>query len=104
MILSSTQEKEDFEYVERYWSDYRAMTYGRFDICDMEGNMDYSAARRFTDERLEEIRKVEAEISTLCEYFPKTGARQWKAKKNEWSGILAREKSALAELKKGMKI
>jgi len=104
MILSSGQEKEDFEYVERYWSDYHAMTYGRFDICDMEGNMDYSAARRFTDERLKEIKVVEAEIALLCEYFPKIGARRWKAEKNKWGGILGREKAALAELKRGMKI
>jgi hypothetical protein len=53
MILSSAQEKADYEFVNKYWSDFGPMTYGRFDICDMEGQMDYSAARKFTEERLE---------------------------------------------------
>jgi hypothetical protein len=120
MILSYKQEQEDYEYVERYWSDHHAMTYGRFDICDMEGNFDYSAARRFTDDRLEEIRQVEAEIA-LVDYDGK-GGPDWDElingrigkefglsanvaqQKIRWCRILASRVAVLAELKKGMKI
>jgi len=86
----------------------------------MEGEMDYSAARKFTEERLEEIRQVEAEIA-LVDYDGKGGpdwdelingrigkefglsmgvARQ----KIRWSRILASRLAALKELRWGMKI
>ena len=120
MILSSAQEKADYEFVNKYWSDFGPMTYGRFDICDMEGEMDYSAAREFTEARLEEIRQVEAEIA-LVDYDGK-GGPDWDElingrigkefglsmrvaqQKIRRSRILASRLAALKELKRGMKI
>jgi hypothetical protein len=86
----------------------------------MEGQMDYSAARKFTEERLEEIRQVEAEIA-LVDYDGK-GGPDWDElingrigkefglsmrvaqQKIRWSRILASRLAALKELKRGMKI
>ena len=47
------------------WDNYHAMTYGRFDICDPEGTMDYIKAAEFTRERIEQIRQVEIDIKWL---------------------------------------
>ena len=120
MILSSAQEKSDYEFVNKYWSDFGPMAFGRFDICDMEGEMDYSAARKFTEERLEEIRQMEAEIA-LVDYDGK-GGPDWDElingrigkefglsmrvaqQKIRWCRILASRVAALQELKRGMKI
>lgn len=116
MILSSAQEKADYEIVNKYWSDFGPMTYGRFDICDMEGEMDYSAAREFTEERLEEIRQVEEEIR-LLEGYNKSNKS---CSENSFVELRSRERhatsfitvrrtivrlhAALKELKRGMKI
>jgi hypothetical protein len=120
MILSSAQEKADYEFVNKYWSDFGPMTYGRFDICDMEGNFDYSAARRFTEDRLEEIRQTEADIKTFEEWITPWEAfiddyiicghhqSQECVKEVRWEistyRIIAILQAHLAELKKGMKI
>ena len=103
MILISSKEKSDYEFVEKYWNDYSAMTYGRFDICDMEGQMDYSAARRFTVARLKEIQKVEEEIK-FFEPWIECVATCVDGAGEICDRILARERVALAELKRGMKI
>lgn len=116
MILSSAQEKADYEFVNKYWSDFGPMTYGRFDICDMEGEMDYSAAREFTEARLEEIRQVEEEIR-LLEGYNKSNKS---CSENSFAELRSREQhatsfitvrrtivrlhAALKELKRGMKI
>jgi hypothetical protein len=57
------------------------------------------AADEFAGERLEQVRQVEEEIDDikgLAQYF---GANTVKA----WQRILARERAALAELRRGMK-
>jgi hypothetical protein len=94
MILGLDRDS-DFVFVNNHWSDFTAMTYGRFDICDMEGNFDYSAARKFTEDRLEEIRKVEEELEWLhTKWLESDIVRR----------ILKRERNCLMELKQGMKI
>lgn len=116
MILSSAQEKADYEYVHRHWVDLQPMAVGRLDIVDMEGEVDYSAAREFTEERLEAIRGVEREIGFIesqiaCQppYRVLVGwgiedVRRSARNVATWSRILGRERAALAELKRGMKI
>lgn len=93
--------QQEYEYVESRWSDYRAMTYGRLDICDMEGEMDYHAAYLFTKERERQIAEVEEEVALL-----EAEAALWPnfyKQQAAYSRILAREQAALAELKRGMK-
>ena len=59
------EEKTAYEYVTSMWDNYHAMTYGRFDICDPEGTMDYIKAAEFTRERIEHIRQVDIDIKWL---------------------------------------
>jgi hypothetical protein len=99
------KEKRAYKYVTLMWDDYHAMTYGRFDICDPEGNMDYIKAAEFTRQRLKEIQQVEDEIR-ICEGC----LRFWQSPLGtEYGGvvpmrrILSREQAALVELKRGMK-
>lgn len=82
--------------------------------------MDYSLARKFTDDRLEEIRQVEEEIKTV-----EIGRDDWLSGfydlplPTAWTGdtaseivklifqmsrTLARLQAALAELRRGMKV
>jgi hypothetical protein len=119
--MNTVQDKLDYEYVNSHWSDYCPMTYGRMDICDMEGEMNYAAARKFTDERLEEIRQVKEEIKELVKvrdmYFDVVidlinEVDGIEFVDCEWdsfydlclnSRILGRQLSVLAELQRGMK-
>ena len=103
MILSSAQEKADYEFVNKYWSDFGPMTYGRFDICDMEGQVDYSAARKFTEARLEEIKQVERAVLYLNETFA-CGPELNCVDCDIMRGTKSREEAALKELRRGMKI
>jgi hypothetical protein len=103
MILDSEQEKRDYEFVNSRWIDFGPMTYGRFDICDMEGNMDYVAARKFTEARLREIRNIEEEIE-FFEPWIEGVASCIDSAGEKLDRILTREYAALEELKRGMKI
>ena len=97
--------QQEYEYVESRWSDYRAMTYGRLDICDMEGEMDYHAAFLFTKQREREIAEVEEEIAWLNQM--KRNLPPGRPTKEERQAILQRilavEQARLAELRRGMK-
>ena len=93
--------QQEYEYVESRWSDYRAMTYGRLDICDMEGEMDYHAAYLFTKERERQIAKVEQEIAEVKPWADSPYARE--AVRQVRQRILAVEQARLAELRRGMK-
>ena len=93
--------EENEKFVESHWLDMKPMIYGRFDICDPEGEMDWAAAAEFTEQRMEEIRQLEEEILFLgadlidCEGIPDMVA--------VIKRILTREQVALVSLKRGMK-
>ena len=58
-------EQKMWEYVHARWTDMKPMAVGRFDIFDMEGQMDVKAAYEFTEQREREIAEVEEEIAWL---------------------------------------
>ena len=94
----NADEKQAYEYVVSVWGNTipDCMTYDRFDICDMEGEVNYIAAAEFTRKRLAEIAEVEEEIKWL---------QSWgygNDKINAPARMLARERAELAELKRGM--
>jgi hypothetical protein len=113
---------EDREYVEARWQRAELMDRSTFDpradpmtgrFAISLGDMDntwwcsewfinksdaYSAARKFTEAREEEIRQVREEIE-----FMKAEVRGWMRKGTSAYRILAREQSALDALLKGMK-
>ena len=92
------------EYVHAVWKDYGPMTYGRFDICDMEGDMNWQAAAEFTADSCEEIRQLEEEILYINNAWPPFVASGYEqAAMIIQRRILARLQSALEELKQGMR-
>jgi hypothetical protein len=94
------EEKRAYEYVTLMWDDYHAMTYGRFDICDPEGNMDYIKAAEFTRQREEEIRQREKDRGVLNSIILRTPTGE---ELESLTNIDMREHSALAELKRGLR-
>jgi hypothetical protein len=90
--------EENEKFVESHWLDMKPMIYGRFDICDPEGEMNWSAAAEFTEQRLEAITLAEFDIAYL-EGCGISTMEQGESQKR----ILAREQAALVELKRGMK-
>ena len=95
--------KTDEQFVREHWN----LAY----LSDWFEYDSWAEARAFTEARLEEIRQVEEEIaflehSTSCERerFPYS-LRVFPAEKRfvSYSRILARERAALADLRKGMK-
>ena len=103
MIVSPAQKKSDYEFVNRYWADLHPMAVGNFYVVDMEGQVDYSAARRFTEVRLKEIQDIEAEIK-FFESWIECVATCVDGAGEICDRILARERAALVEIKRGMKL
>jgi hypothetical protein len=102
------------QFVREHWASMGPMIVGRFDICDMNGEMNWQAAREFTEQRLEEIRQVEEEIKLLIEQVrhewalqslsPDDGAQQlYIVRALRFGRILVREQAASLALKQGMK-
>ena len=118
----NADEQKAYDYVVSVWGNTipDCMTYGRFDICDMEGEVNYIAAAAFTRKRLAEIADVEKEIATIetciddcltvIDYerdYPSDESaniylRTRINRKDALNRILTREQAALAELKRGM--
>ena len=103
MIVSPAQKKSDYEFVNRYWADLHPMAVGNFYVVDMEGQVDYSAARKFTEARLEEIKQVERAVLYLNETFA-CGPELNCVDCDIMRGTKSREEAALKELRRGMKI
>lgn len=113
------QEKADYEIVDKCWADGldRGSDGIFFFIGDAGVNFDsWAAAREFTDERLEEIRQIEAEMVTLDTFIGGAAAVLLEAHKKgtdirpiivtrvRLNRTFRRLEAALAELKRGMKI
>ena len=56
---------EHEEYVRGAWDDFVSLVRDRFDICDPEGEMNWSAAYTFTVERAEHIRQKNMEVMSV---------------------------------------
>jgi hypothetical protein len=94
------------QFVREHWASMGPMIVGRFDICDMNGEMNWQAAREFTEQRLEEIRQVEAEVDAAysdVRWFAQGAQYEDKEQEAIHLRILAREQAALAALKRGLK-
>ena len=103
-------DKELYDYVTAHWSDFHQMTYGRFDICDPEGEMDYKLAYEFTLAHEQAIADLREEIQLLGVIFVKirTGVMfregPWVEKDDDTAErIIIREQAALDELLRGWK-
>ena len=91
---------EEEAYVVARWSDYHVMTYGRFDICDMDGDMDWHAAYLFTKQLEAEIAQRSEDAKFLQMIIDTTAKGKCL---QSLHSIIAREQAALAELRRGWK-
>ncbi len=114
-LVMATRDIKNHEFVNAHWElvhccdgSYRSYPRGTILVQDVNShwfNFDsWSAAAEFTRERLEQLRQVEEELQLI-------GILKCDIESGSWDEgylkvverVLAREESALAELKKGMR-